>query len=305
MDKTGTLTEGRFRVSQLCPNGISETELLSAAAALESHSTHPLSRSICEHAGVTDPNAAVRNTREIAGRGIVAEYDGKTALAGNGRLMQEMGINVPEVQGTAVYVARDGQYLGAIRLCDQPKAAAKEAMAALRRQGADQLVMLTGDSRETAEEVAALLALDRVHAELLPDGKIARLEELLAQKPAGKSVVFVGDGINDAPVLTRADVGVAMGAMGSDAAVEAADMVLMDDDPRKLSTAIGISCKTMRIARQNIAFALGIKAAVLLLAALGIANMWLAVFADVGVSILAVLNAMRTLRYRENHQSSK
>lgn len=300
MDKTGTLTEGRFRVTQLCPNQISEKELLTVAAALESHSTHPLSRSICEHAGITEPNTAVKCIREIAGRGIVAEYDGNTALAGNSRLMQEMGINVPEAQGTVVYIALNGQYLGLIRLCDQPKATAKEAMAALRRQGTDRLVMLTGDSRETAEEIAAQLALDQVHAELLPDGKIAKLEELLAQKPAGKCVVFVGDGINDAPVLTRADVGVAMGAMGSDAAVEAADMVLMDDDPGKLGTAVAISRKTMRIARQNIVFALGIKAIVLLLAAFGIANMWLAVFADVGVSILAVLNAMRTLRYSEN-----
>ena len=303
MDNTGTLTEGCFRVVKLCPADTSEEELLTVAAALESHSNHPISRSVCSYAGIEEPSNLVTDFHEIAGYGIAAQYNGNAALAGNRRLLQDRQINVPETDGTVVHVALDGRYLGSVCLADNLKPTVKQTLTELRKQGAAHLVMLTGDNADTARTIADELGMDQVHAELLPDGKLAKLEELFAQKPEGKNIIFVGDGINDAPVLTRADVGVAMGAMGSDAAVEAADIVLMDDDPKKLVTAMKISRITMHIARQNIIFALGIKGIVLLLAALGIANMWLAVFADVGVSILAVLNAMRTLRFTENNRT--
>ncbi len=301
MDKTGTLTEGCFRVTELNPLGICEEELLQVAAAIESHSTHPISRSICEYAGSRYSENDAQNVQEIAGQGIRCEYRGKPAAAGNAALMADCGIAIPQVQssGTVVHVALDGEYLGGIVVADQVKTSAKRALTGLRSLGVEKLVMLTGDSAGNAEKVAATLGIDQVHAQLMPDGKVEKLEELLAQKPAGKQVVFVGDGINDAPVLTRADIGVAMGAMGSDAAVEAADVVLMDDRIEKLVTAMKISRKTLRIASQNIVFALTVKAAVLVLVALGLAGMWLAVFADVGVSVLAVLNAMRMLRYDE------
>lgn len=301
MDKTGTLTEGSFSVTALHPCDGAEEDLLRVAAAAESHSTHPISRSVCRYAAELTNSDAARNVQEIAGHGIVCEYKGETAAVGNRRLMDAQGIETDahEHGGTVVHVSLGKRYLGHIIVEDRLKTSAKPALETMRNLGVEQLVMLTGDSSENAKHVANALGLDRTHAQLLPDGKVAKLEELLAQKPAGKHVAFVGDGINDAPVLTRADIGIAMGAMGSDAAVEAADVVLMDDDPAKIATAMMISRKTLSIARQNIVFALGIKALVLVLAAVGIAGMWMAVFADVGVSVLAILNAMRTLQMKE------
>lgn len=302
MDKTGTLTHGSFSVASIHPNGISQEELLKVAAAVESHSTHPISRSICQHAGVQTACDDAQNVHEIAGQGIVCDYKGEPAAIGNLRLMEANGIEtrVSNVSGTVVHAALGQRYLGYIVVADRIKESARHALQELRTLGVEQLVMLTGDSSENAQIVANELNIDHTFAQLMPDGKVENLEKLLAQKPVGKNVVFVGDGINDAPVLTRADIGIAMGAMGSDAAVEAADIVLMDDDPIKLATAMRISRKTLGIAKQNIVFALGVKAVVLVLAALGLAGMWMAVFADVGVSILAVLNAMRTLGMTES-----
>lgn len=301
LDKTGTLTHGSFRVTAVHPNGVSEEELLTVAAAAESHSNHPISHSICRHTGTAPNSELVKNIQEIAGQGIVCQYKNETVAVGNLRLMEAQGITAEshEHSGTVVHVSQGSRYLGHIVAADELKESAVPALSALRSLGVRKLVMLTGDSAENARTAAEKLGLDQSFAQLMPDEKVKRLEELLAAKPTGKSVAFVGDGINDAPVLTRADIGIAMGAMGSDAAVEAADIVLMDDDPAKLATAMRISRKTMTIARQNIVFALAVKAAVLVLAAFGIAGMWLAVFADVGVSFLAVLNAMRTLRMSE------
>ncbi len=299
MDKTGTLTKGVFQVTVLHPDGIGENELLRMAALVEQHSTHPISRSICQQAGGVDLSDEISDIQEIAGQGLKAVWQGQTLAVGNHRLMDACGIFFPQCPhtGTVVHVALGSHYLGHIVIADEVKENAAQAVAFLRRLGVERLVMLTGDNKDVAEEVGRKVKADLVYAQLLPGDKVNRLEELLAEKPAGKQVVFVGDGINDAPVLTRADIGVAMGAMGSDAAVEAADVVLMDDDPVKLATAIRISRKTLGIVRQNIVFALAVKALVLILVALGLAGMWMAVFADVGVSILAVLNAMRTLRY--------
>jgi len=295
-DKTGTLTYGRFRVAALHPNGVSEQELLRVAASVESASTHPISRSICESFPGTI--GEVSDVQEIAGKGVTATVDGKSAAAGNQALMQMLGIAISEAlpAATTVYVACDGKYLGSIAMEDEIKPGAKEAIEALKKCGVSRCVMLTGDHSAAAQHAAHQLGINEVHAQLLPAEKVEIVESLLNRRSSGGTLAFVGDGINDAPVLARADTGIAMGALGSDAAVEAADIVLMDDDPRKIAVAVHISRKTLAIARQNIVFALGVKLLVLALVALGCAGMWLAVFADVGVSVLAILNAMRALK---------
>ncbi len=301
-DKTGTLTKGVFQVTAVHPEGINAEELLQLMVSAETHSNHPISRSICAYAGASVIPEPVNDTQEIAGQGIVCLYNGKWLAVGNRRLMAAQNATVPDCShtGALVHAALDGVYIGHLVLCDELKDGVKDALASLRKLGVKQQVMLTGDSEENAKEIAARLGMDQVYAGLLPGDKVNRLEILLAQKPAEKQVVFVGDGINDAPVLMRADVGVAMGAMGADAAIEAADVVLMDDQPSKLVTAIRISRKTLCIVKENIVFACGVKALVLVLVTLGLAGMWMAVFADVGVSILAVLNAMRTLRIKDD-----
>ena len=300
MDKTGTLTKGVFQVTSLHPVGISENELLSLAAAAEQHSNHPISRSICTFAGDATDFETVTDIREIAGQGMLCRHQGKVLAVGNAILMSNQQVAIPDCPhtGTIVHVALDGVYAGHIVIADEIKDDVQNALTTLRSMGVDELVMLTGDSESNARDVADRVGIQRIFAGLLPGDKVTHLEELLAEKPRNKQVVFVGDGINDAPVLMRADVGVAMGAMGSDAAVEAADVVLMDDNPFKLVTAMQISRKTLMIARQNIVFALVVKALVLILVTLGLAGMWLAIFADVGVSVLAILNAMRTLRFK-------
>ena len=301
-DKTGTLTRGVFQVTQTQPaDGVTERDLLETATLAESHSTHPISKSLREACPGLDPRRAA-DAREIAGRGVHARVDGHTVLAGNARLMAENGIACPpyDNSATVVYVARDGAYLGAILISDEEKPTAKAAVQDLRAQGV-RTVMLTGDSPAVADEVAARLGIDEVHAGLLPAGKVEQVETLLAAKPAGQMLAFAGDGINDAPVLMRADIGIAMGALGSDAAIEAADVVLMDDDPAKIGLAMRIARKCMTIVYQNIVFALGIKALCLILSAVGVANMWWAVFADVGVMVLAVLNATRMLNVKSYH----
>lgn len=294
-DKTGTLTEGRFRVAFVSCATLTEAELIGIAAALEQYSTHPIAAGIlAAHAA---PPAPVQELHEVAGKGICGLLDGKRYLVGNAAWMQENGIAVPESEacGSVVYVAGEAVYLGHILLRDTPKENARAALEALVRCGVKRTVMLTGDSASVATQIADLLAVTEVHAELLPQQKVEYLE---AQLAAGHRVAFVGDGINDAPVLARADVGVAMGGVGSDAAIESADVVLMQDDLGKLATAIRISRRTLRILRQNVAFALAAKGVILLLGALGIANMWLAVFGDVGVMLIAILNAMRAMRTR-------
>ncbi len=290
-DKTGTLTEGRFTVTHSTSDRV-----LELAALAEQYSTHPISRSIREHWAGDLSAHKVEEVQELAGRGVRAKVDGVTVHAGNGKLMADLGLTVPEADGTVVYVAEQGTYAGCISLADLPKSGAKEALTALHRSGVKQTVMLTGDSEAAARPVARALGITTVFAGLLPRDKVTKVEELLERKPAGTTLCFVGDGVNDAPVLTRADVGVAMGAMGSDAAIEAADVVLMDDDPRKLSLAIAIARKTLAIVRQNILFSLVVKGLCLLLTALGVTNMWWAIFADVGVMVLAVLNATRALK---------
>ena len=299
-DKTGTLTRGTFTVTALHPeNGFSEDALLEAAALAEQFSDHPISLSLRAAWGKHPESHRVTDVEEIAGHGVRAKVDGKTVCAGNSRLMERVGAGQPscDLPGTLVHVTVDGVYAGHIVISDLPKADAAEAMAELKRCGVKRTVMLTGDATAAAAAVAKELGVDEFHAELLPADKVDRVETLLKQT-AGK-LVFVGDGINDAPVLTRADIGIAMGALGSDAAIEAADIVLMDDKPSKIATAIRISRKTVRIVRQNIVFALGVKAIVLVLGAFGMAPMWLAVFADVGVAFLAILNAMRCLRVED------
>ncbi len=298
-DKTGTLTKGVFAVTQLSPApGVAEDDLLHTAALAESYSSHPISKSLREAA--PDASGEICDVQEIAGHGVKALVNGRTVLAGNAKLMEQSGVEFTpeEGAGTVVYVARDGEFLGAVLISDEEKPTARKAIAALKAQGV-RTVMLTGDAPAVAEKVAEGLGLDEVHAGLLPADKVQWVETLLNSKPAGKNLTFVGDGINDAPVLMRADVGIAMGALGSDAAIEAADVVLMDDDPAKLVTAMGIARKCMAIAYENIVFALVVKALFLLLGALGIANMWWAVFADVGVMVLAVLNATRMLQVKK------
>ena len=298
-DKTGTLTKGVFKVTQTAPApGVAADELLEQAALAESYSSHPISKSLREACPGLDARRAA-DAQEIAGQGVRTLVDGRTVLAGNARLMEANGIayTAGSGAGTVVYVARDGQFLGSILISDEEKPTARPAVQDLRAQGV-RTVMLTGDDPAVAQQVAQDLGIDEVHAGLLPAGKVQQVEALLAQKENGKMLAFVGDGINDAPVLMRADIGIAMGALGSDAAIEAADVVLMDDDPAKIGLAMRIARKCMAIVYQNIVFALGVKALCLLLSAVGVANMWWAVFADVGVMVLAVLNATRMLNVR-------
>lgn len=299
-DKTGTLTEGSFRVTEVLPNGCTEAELLEMAALGEEFSTHPIAQSICAACSVPLKRGSVTDAAEIAGRGIRAKLDGKVLLLGNENLMRSEDVAYTAVSkvGTVVYVALDGAYQGAIVISDVLKSGVREALEQTRKLGVRKCVMLTGDRQEAADAIAQEAGVDEVHAELLPGDKVSCVERLLAQLPSGQKLAFVGDGINDAPVLSRADVGIAMGMIGSDAAIEAADIVLMDDDLSKLAAAVRISRHTLRIVRQNIVFALAVKFLVLILGALGRANMWIAVFADVGVAVLAILNSMRTLRLR-------
>lgn len=297
-DKTGTLTKGEFKVAQIQPQGMTETELLEIAALGEGYSTHPIANSIREAYGKTPDMKRTENANEIAGHGISITVDNKAVLIGNEKLMKKEGIAYTTCQsgGTVVYVACDGKFAGTLVISDTVKDGAKEAISAMKQVGVKKCVMLTGDRKEAAMEVAKELGIDEVHAELLPADKVAQVERLLREKPKKEKLAFVGDGINDAPVLTRADIGIAMGSMGSDAAIEAADVVLMDDDVRKIASIVRISRKTLSIVKQNIVFALGVKAIVLLLGAFGAANMWEAVFADVGVSVIAILNSMRALK---------
>lgn len=299
-DKTGTMTQGVFEVSGIYPEGLTKEELIEAAAYAESFSSHPISKSLREACGELDARRAT-DAQEIAGHGVRTMVDGHVVLAGNARMMDDSKIIYTKNTGTGtvVYVARDGQFLGSVLIADEVKEHSKQAIAALKAQGV-RTIMLTGDSEAVASEISGQLGLDEYHAQLLPADKVNRVEELLATKGKNDILTFAGDGINDAPVLMRADVGIAMGAMGSDAAIEAADVVLMDDDPAKISLAMKISRKCMHIVYQNIVFALAVKAIFLLLGAFGIANMWWAVFADVGVMILAVLNAMRMLIVEKN-----
>ena len=296
-DKTGTLTKGTFRVTAVHPVEGTPEALLETAALAECYSDHPISRSLLEACGGQVDRSRTGHTEELSGRGIRAVVDGRTVLAGNGKLMAEAGVACPpcEQAGTMVYVAADGRYLGHIVISDQLKDDAAETIAGLKAQGVRKTVMLTGDRREVGEAVGRELGLDEVHAELLPGDKVELVERLLQKKPAGGKLAYVGDGINDAPVLSRADIGIAMGALGSDAAIEAADVVLMDDKPSKLVLAMQISKKTNRIVRQNIVFALAVKAAVLLLGVFSRASLWEAVFADVGVLVIAICNATRAL----------
>lgn len=297
-DKTGTLTRGTFEVTAIHPNQITEEELLELAALAESYSDHPISASLrAAWNRVLDKNR-VTDVQEIAGRGIHALVDGRPVYAGNERLMADVHVESRPChrQGTIVHVALDGVYMGHIVIADRVKEGSAEAIAELKALGVARTVMLTGDQSAVAQSVAKELGVDEVHAELLPGDKVEQVERLMKQKPEGAMLAFVGDGINDAPVLRRADLGIAMGGVGSDAAIEAADIVLMDDDPRKLPCAIRIARRTLRIANQNIIFALSVKAIILVMGAMGLANMWLAVFADVGVSFLAILNAMRAMR---------
>lgn len=300
MDKTGTLTEGVFKVTKIVPNDISEDELLMYAAMAEVYSNHPISRSLKEAYSKPIDTNDVTDVEEISGHGIRATVLGKTVNAGNEKLMTSVGtaFNQANEPGTVIYIAIDGQYKGYILISDEIKATSKAAIENMKRVGIRQTVMLTGDSKSVADIVAKDLGLDSVCSELLPGDKVQKVEELLASKSEKEQLIFVGDGINDAPVLSRADIGIAMGALGSDAAIEAADVVLMDDDPMKISKAIGIAKKCMRIVYENIYFAIGVKVLCLILGALGIANMWYAIFADVGVMVIAVLNAIRALRVK-------
>lgn len=297
-DKTGTLTRGVFELSRLLPaDGVTDEELLSASALVECHSSHPIAQSLRRAWGETIDPARVTDVQEIPGHGIAALVDGVQVLAGNEKLMTREGIVFRPCGdvGTVVHVAKAGKYLGCAVIADAVKDTAPTAIASLKTRGI-RTVMLTGDSQAVGEAVAQELGLDEVHAQLLPADKVARLEELLEKTPENRSLAYVGDGVNDAPVLSRADVGIAMGAMGSDAAIEAADIVLMDDDPAKLAVAMDIARKCLRIVRENIVFALGVKGLFLILGACGLANMWEAVFADVGVAVIAILNASRMLR---------
>ena len=297
-DKTGTMTRGVFAVSGVYPEGMSEAQLIELAALAESYSSHPISQSLKKAYGQAIDAARVCDVEEISGHGVTAMVDGRLVAAGNERLMARMGVEAKPCEGvgTVVHVAVDGAYAGCILIDDQVKPGAKDAIAALHRVGVTRTVMLTGDRDAVARQVAAELGIDEVHSGLLPADKVTRVEGILAGKGKGEMVAFVGDGINDAPVLSRADVGIAMGALGSDAAIEAADVVLMDDDPRKIAAAIAIAKKCLRIVYQNIVFAIGVKAVCLVLGALGIAGMWAAIFADVGVMVIAVLNAIRAMR---------
>lgn len=296
-DKTGTMTKGVFEVNGIHHSPYKDEELLEYAALAESYSTHPISKSLQRAYGKPIDKNRVSDVEEIGGHGLTAKVDGKVVAAGNAKLMKKLGIEYHDCShvGTIVHVAIDGKYAGHILISDVIKEHAAEAIAALKKSGIEKNVMLTGDAKNVADHVAAQLGIDEVCSELLPGDKVEKVEELLTKKSEKDKLAFVGDGINDAPVLSRADIGIAMGALGSDAAIEAADIVLMDDDPLKISKAIRISRKCIRIVYENIYFAIGIKVICLVLGALGIANMWFAIFADVGVMILAVLNAIRTL----------
>lgn len=303
-DKTGTLTHGVFEVEAVHPNELSEQELLHLAAHVEQYSNHPIAAALRNAHKGTSCECKIENTKEVAGQGIFAEINGKKVCVGNAKMMESIGATIAtcekcqHLKGTTIYVALDGEYAGHIVISDQIKADAAPAIAALKKAGIEKTVMLTGDRKEVAAFVAEQLSIDEHYSELMPADKVAYVERLLGEKPANGTLAFVGDGINDAPVLARADIGIAMGALGSDAAIEAADVVLMDDKPSKIAKAIGISRRTIGIARQNAVFAIGIKVAVLALSTVGVATMGMAVFADVGVMVLAVLNATRALRVK-------
>lgn len=302
-DKTGTLTRGVFEVTQIeAAEGFDKDDILELAACAESYSNHPISKSLQEAAGCGIDRSRIRDVEEISGHGVCALVDGRQVAAGNRKLMERLQMTPvePKMTGTEVHVAVDGRYAGYILISDVVKPGAKEAVAGLKRAGVKEVVMLTGDSRPVAEAVASELGVDVVRSELLPADKVTEVERLLAAKDKKEKLAFVGDGINDAPVLSRADLGIAMGALGSDAAIEAADIVLMDDDPAKIALAMQISRKTLRIVHQNIVFALAVKFSCLFLGAVGAVGMWWAIFADVGVMILAVLNATRALTFRKN-----
>ena len=296
-DKTGTMTQGVFEVTGVHHNTLPMDEILEYAALAESFSSHPISRSLQKAYGKALDQSRVTDVQEVSGKGVIAKVDGRTVAAGNAKLMEMEGIPYQECHsvGTVVHMAVDGEYVGHILIADLLKPHAEEAIRALKAAGIKKTVMLTGDAKRVADKVAADLGIDEVHSELLPGDKVAMVEKLLSQKNEKEKLAFVGDGINDAPVLSRADIGIAMGAMGSDAAIEAADIVLMDDDPLKIAKAIRIARKCMRIVYENIYFAIGVKVICLILGAFGIANMWVAIFADVGVMVIAVLNAIRTL----------
>ena len=300
-DKTGTMTQGVFEVSGVHHSSMDTEKLLEYAALAECHSSHPISKSLKKAYGKPLDPGRVTEVEEISGNGVTAKVDGVRVAAGNSKLMEKLGVDCMECHsvGTVVHMAVDGKYAGHILISDQIKPHAKEAIAALKKCGVKKTIMLTGDRREAARQVAEELGIDEVHSELLPGDKVAQVEKLLDEKGEKERLAFVGDGINDAPVLSRADIGIAMGALGSDAAIEAADIVLMDDDPLKISKAIRISRKCLRIVYENIYFAIGVKVICLILGALGIANMWAAIFADVGVMIIAVLNAIRALNVKK------
>lgn len=300
-DKTGTLTKGVFRVQKMmCAPGVEKEELLRYAAYAENYSTHPIAHSVLEAYGKEIDTTHIEKVEELTGKGIQATIEGKELLVGNDKLMQEFQIPIRKVQeiGTILYVAMDGKYAGYLVIADETKVDAVKAMQDLRKQGVEKLVMLTGDKKQVGEAMAKKLQMDQVYSELLPDQKVAKVEALLQQKKANKTLAFIGDGINDAPVLARADIGIAMGAMGSDAAIEAADIVLMTDEPSKIAETMKIARKTLRIVKENIVFAISVKILILILGAFGISTMWEAVFADVGVSFLAILNAIRVLKVK-------
>lgn len=300
-DKTGTMTKGNFEVTEIAPVGVENNELLRLAAYAESYSSHPISKSIKSAYGKEIDNAKISDVNEISGNGVLAVADGKKIAVGNSKLMDKLGVEYTACSkvGTVVYVAVDGKYCGYILISDALKPTSVAAVKAMKDCGVRKTVMLTGDSKKVADAVAKELGADEVYSELLPADKVSQVERLLADKGEKEKLAFVGDGINDAPVLSRADIGIAMGALGSDAAIEAADIVLMDDDPMKISKAIKISSKCLRIVNENIYFALGVKALCLILGAVGIANMWVAIFADVGVMVIAVLNAIRALSVKK------
>lgn len=306
-DKTGTLTKGVFLVQTIAPQGITKEDLLEVTAYAESYSNHPISLSLKNAYGKRIDPARISNVEEIPGQGVIAIVDGKSVATGNAKLMQKLGISMGDandVMGTVVYVAIDKVYKGYIAIADEVKEDAQKAIYDLKRAKIKQTVMLTGDAKKIGEKVALELGLDQAFTELLPADKVEKMEELLKMKSSKGNLVFVGDGINDAPVLARADIGIAMGGLGSDAAIEAADVVIMTDQPSKIATAMQISKKTLRIAKQNIIFALSVKALVLILGAAGFASMWAAVFADVGVAVLAILNAIRMLNVKQFDSSS-
>ena len=299
-DKTGTLTQGVFEVSAVHHSAMETAKLLESAALVECASSHPISKSLQKAYGKQIDRSRVADIEEISGHGIIATVDGRKVAAGNSKLMKKLNVPYHDCHsvGTIIHMAIDGTYAGHIVISDIVKPHSKEAIAALKKAGVEKTVMLTGDAKRVAEQVAGSLGLDEVYSDLLPSDKVTKVEELLRIKLPKDKLAFVGDGINDAPVLTRADIGIAMGAMGSDAAIEAADIVLMDDEPMQIAKAIKISRKCIGIVYQNIVFALVIKFACLALGAIGIANMWFAIFADVGVMILAILNAIRALRVK-------